>query len=235
MIKPRQLLSRWKRLLAESIGVERYSWPGLNGLDRAVVARLGEAGGFFIEAGANDGYTQSNTYYLERFRGWTGILVEPVPELCARCRRERPCSVVVQAALADSAREGGEIEIAYAGLMSVSDFAFADAATRARHVEEGLRVQEIEASRRMRVPAITLSRLIDRHAGGREVDLLSLDVEGAELVALSGLDMKRHAPRHVLVETRSAGEVITTLAEHYADPIVLNYAGEYQDLFFSRR
>ncbi|CAG0902995.1 unnamed protein product [Darwinula stevensoni] len=34
-------------------------------------------GGFFIEAGAYDGETFSNTLWLERERKWTGLLVEP--------------------------------------------------------------------------------------------------------------------------------------------------------------
>ncbi|XP_063844887.1 uncharacterized protein LOC135091309 [Scylla paramamosain] len=35
-----------------------------------------ERGGFFVEAGALDGESMSNTLWLERERGWTGLLVE---------------------------------------------------------------------------------------------------------------------------------------------------------------
>lgn len=35
--------------------------------------------GFFIECGAYDGETRSNTLYLERFRGWSGLLIEADP------------------------------------------------------------------------------------------------------------------------------------------------------------
>ena len=38
-----------------------------------------QRGGFFIEAGADDGELLSNTLYLEFKRGWTGLLVEPNP------------------------------------------------------------------------------------------------------------------------------------------------------------
>ena len=38
-----------------------------------------QRGGFFIEAGADDGEFMSNTFYLELKRGWTGLLVEPNP------------------------------------------------------------------------------------------------------------------------------------------------------------
>jgi len=55
--------------------------------------------GFFIEAGGFDGFTQSNTDYLERFRGWRGILVEPMPELAALARRNRPEARVLRYAL----------------------------------------------------------------------------------------------------------------------------------------
>ena len=35
--------------------------------------------GFFIECGALDGETRSNSLLFERFRGWTGLLVEADP------------------------------------------------------------------------------------------------------------------------------------------------------------
>ena len=59
-------------------------WTGLNGLqDKKVLKYLPTAPGFFIEAGANDGLKQSNTFYLESRRGWRGLLVEPIPELAS--------------------------------------------------------------------------------------------------------------------------------------------------------
>lgn len=42
--------------------------------------------GYFVEVGANDPVNLSQTWDLEQ-RGWTGILVEPQPELAAELRR----------------------------------------------------------------------------------------------------------------------------------------------------
>lgn len=38
-----------------------------------------QRGGFFVEAGALDGESTSNTLFLELSQGWTGLLVEPEP------------------------------------------------------------------------------------------------------------------------------------------------------------
>ena len=85
--------------LFERLGSERFSRPALFDLDARLEALLPPGPGIFVEAGAHDGYTQSNTYFLERRRGWSGVLVEAVPELAERARRRRPRSRVVQAAL----------------------------------------------------------------------------------------------------------------------------------------
>ena len=78
----------WRRRgVFEALGSRRYSQPALHGMDARLEALLDRDGGVFLEAGAHDGYTQSNTYYLERFRGWTGVLVEAVPELHAKAAR----------------------------------------------------------------------------------------------------------------------------------------------------
>jgi hypothetical protein len=90
----------------EALGSQRYSHPALHGMDARLEELLPEDGGTFVEAGAHDGFTQSNTYYFERFRGWRGVLVEAVPELHAKARRRRRRSVVVRAALVAPEREG---------------------------------------------------------------------------------------------------------------------------------
>ncbi len=190
-----------------------------------------------MEAGANDGFSQSNTYYFERLRGWRGILIEPVPELFARCKRLRRRSRVVQAALVAPDHEGETIEMEVAGLMSVTHDAFGDPVKRQEHVERAIQMEQCGpgGSHTISVPAMTLNEILDREAPGREIDLLSLDVEGAELVALAGLDRKRHSPRFICVEAREPGVVLAMLAPTHELAEVLVDSGRYQDLLLRRR
>lgn len=182
----------WYRCrLFEALGSRRYSSPALFGMDRRLAQLLPWEGGTFVEAGAHDGYTQSNTYYLERHRGWSGLLVEAIPELHARCERRRPGSRVINGALVSPELSGGSVEVQFGDLMST----VGDDRT---HAAGGLAV----TGRRgysTEVPALTLSEALTR-AGLGAVDLLVLDVEGHELDALAGLDMERHAPRFALIE-----------------------------------
>ena len=47
--------------------------------------------GYFVEVGANDPTAaNSQSWHLESQLNWTGILVEPNPELAERCRKLRP-------------------------------------------------------------------------------------------------------------------------------------------------
>lgn len=194
----RVLLMRWRgtkrswRMLAEGRGSARYSRPALHGMDRRLEPYLSWQGGVFIEAGANDGYRQSNTYFLERFRDWSGVLIEPIPELAQEAQRERPKSHVVNTALVAPDFPESTIPIRFGGLKSAVQTA------RGWAVESGFG-EVWDVSYEIRVPARTLRDVIEE-AGIDRVDFLSLDVEGYEPQALAGLDLDRCAPRFVLVE-----------------------------------
>ena len=60
----------------------------------------GKRGGVFVDIGAYDGVTFSNTLMLERERGWTGVCIEPLPDVFAELRQNRGC-VCVQACIGD--------------------------------------------------------------------------------------------------------------------------------------
>ena len=91
--RSRRAAARASRRRREARGDFSRSRPALHGIDRTIERYLGPGRGFFVEAGANDGFQQSNTYALERIHGWNGVLVEPVPELAREAARERAARV----------------------------------------------------------------------------------------------------------------------------------------------
>jgi hypothetical protein len=105
----------------------------------------------------------------------------------------------------------------------------------ARHLAWAVEVQkDLSGTRTMRVPARTLSALIDEAGVGREIDLLSLDVEGAEEAALRGLDLTRHAPRFICVEARDEAAINAVLGGRYRVVEVLTDVGSHRDLLYAR-
>ena len=218
VIRGRYALARARRKAFERRGSKRYSYPALYEMDRQLEAIIDRDGGCFVEAGGHDGYTQSNTYYLERFRGWHGMLVEPMPEMAAEAARNRPGAVVRQCALAPLDHPDSYVEMEFGDLFSTITDLRDD--PHGSWVGGGL-VLGWRDHRRERVPARPLSDLLDE-AQITKVDLLSLDVEGYEAYALRGLDLERHAPEWILVEMhdldfgrKEIGEILGALyAEH---------------------
>jgi FkbM family methyltransferase len=228
----RRLLGCWRRCACEAIGIRRYSRPALDGLDWQLEQYVDFDGGFFVEAGANDGVMQSNTYYLERFRGWTGLLIEGIPSLAKQCRKNRPRSTVVQAALVEAARPGDTVEMHYAGLMSAVAGAMDGVGDTDAHVRHGLEIQGIKNTYIVRVPARTLTDVIQQHRPEGNIDLLSLDVEGMETQVLRGLDFSRYAPHFLCIEARRIEEIKAVLGDRYVLRAVLADKGSRQDLLF---
>lgn len=189
---------RNRRRAAEARGDDSLSRPALYELDRKLDRHLDMDGGFFVEAGANDGYEQSNTYWLERFRSWRGVLVEPIPELHREAVLERPSARVFNCALVPFDHPGGEVAMRYGGLMSVVSGSHGSEAGDRDWVRDAFRLG-MESEYVVEVPARTLSSILDE-VDAPEVDLLSLDVEGFEADVLRGLDLERHGPRFILVE-----------------------------------
>lgn len=203
---------------------------GLDGLDLRLLDHLGgRRGGFFVEAGANDGVSQSNTLLLELALGWRGLLVEPVPRLAAAARVNRPRALVEQAALVPFGAER-TVQMWDVGLMSLVAGAMGGPDRDLAHVRDGAERQGGLEVEQLEVPAVPLSTILDRHGVGAP-DLLVLDVEGFEAAALGGLDLGRHAPEHMLVETRDREELEDLLGDRYEATAELSH----HDILYRRR
>lgn len=203
-----------KRVLKKISGRSRKNpRPALNDLDLKLSRYLDYRNGFFIECGANDGYSQSNTYFLEKKLGWRGVLIEAMPELFERCRESRTRSVVYNCALVSREFRNPTVTMHYANLMSLVDGARKTQEEQARHLSAGVQVQHLEGSYAVDVPARTLDSILDEIQVPEVIDFFSLDVEGYELNVLRGLNLSRYRPVHLLVEADFFEEVDSFLSE----------------------
>ncbi|HYF36595.1 MAG TPA: FkbM family methyltransferase [Prosthecobacter sp.] len=231
----RRQLANLLRPWLERLGIASLSRPALHGIDRRLAQILPQRGGWFLEAGANDGFQQSNTYYLERFRGWHGVLVEPEPSLAAMCRRRRPRASVLECALGSPETADATIELRCAGLMSHVRGALGHDSMERERAAHGLALQGLPPQERtVTVPVRTLTEVLDQAAAPAQPDLLSIDVEGYELEVLKGLDLRRYQPKAICIEVRTSNleEVRLMLARHYHLKEVLHAGEQHGDYLF---
>ena len=153
----------------------------------------GRRGGFFVEVGANRPQFASQTWHLEQL-GWTGILIEPQPDLAAALRQARAANVFAVACSAPG-NAGRFMPLHIAGALSSLD--------RDRMAPGAEPEQVID------VPVRTLDDILAEARAPAGFDLLSVDVEGHELEVLSGFDFARWRPRLILLEDH-----VGNLAKH---------------------
>jgi FkbM family methyltransferase len=205
---------RLRKRICEAMGLDFYSRPSLYDIDRQLEKYLNYGSGFFIEAGANDGYNQSNTYYLESFKKWRGILIEGIPELYQECLEERPQARVFNCALVADDFSDSHVTMYYGNLMSVVKGSRKSEAGDREQIELSKQVQQNFDSYEVRVPARTLTSILDE-CQVKKIDFFSLDVEGFELNVLKGLDFKKYQPKYMLIEASFPEEIEDYISNLY--------------------
>ena len=144
----------------------------------------GAQSGFFVEVGANRPRRESQTWHLEQL-GWTGILIEPQPDLADELRRARSAKVFA-AACSSPANAGWHMPLHVAGALSSLD---------PERMAPGAVAEWI-----IEVPIRTLDDILIAGEAPARFDFLSIDVEGHELEVLSGFDLRRWRPSLILLE-----------------------------------
>lgn len=145
-------------------------------------------GGVFVEFGASDGITGSNSYLLEAFHGWRGVLVEPAQSWHVDLTKARHCAIDHRCV---TDRSGDHVlfrDCAERALSTIDTFTHADRYGRMRG-----------KAQRYKVDTVSLNDLLDQHGLGT-VDYLSIDTEGSELMILTPFDFGRFRPRVITIE-----------------------------------
>ena len=149
-----------------------------------VQAFFGDRKGFYVDVGANDPVLDSQSQHLEAL-GWRGLLIEPDPDCCALLRQTRT-GTVVEMACSSPENAGKQLLLNRAGPHSTLE---------ERPIALGAVVRSTVA-----VQCETLDTILHSHAATEQFDLLSIDIEGHELVALSGFSFDVWRPQLVLIE-----------------------------------
>ena len=95
------------------------------------------------------------------------------------------------------------VDVQYANLMSISENLDLDLDNKSQHIQDGKKfLTENETVFSFGAIATTLTSIIEKSNAPREIDFLSLDVEGAELEVLKGIDFEKYSFKYMLIEVR---------------------------------
>ena len=161
--------------------------------------------GQFVEVGAFDGVTNSNTWGLT-VRGWQGLLVEPQPDQAAKCRsnhQKHPGVKVVEVAVGAEGED--TVALSQAGTLTTANPALA---REYRSIPWSRRA--IASSDNLDVKAVPLDSLLKIHEIRPGFDLLSVDVEGYESIVFSTFHITSWRPKIIIVELVETHPDLTT-------------------------
>ena len=142
-------------------------------------------GEYFVDIGANDGITLSNTYLLEKRYKWKGLCIEGNPEIFRKLAKIRTVQCVNQCVDSDA----GIVKFALDGLNGGIVSADCDNVS--------------EAGVTTYVEARSLKTILDENNAPSEIDYLSIDIEGAEDRALLGFPFEEYRFNCITIERPS--------------------------------
>jgi FkbM family methyltransferase len=143
--------------------------------------------GIFLDIGAHDGESGSNTYFLEKFRNWKGICIEPGIEEFKILKNKRK-SININACVSnyDGVSEFTYIE-GYSNMLSGLTETYNDSHRNriAREVDYyGGKISKIQ------MPVYKLQTILDKE-NLFEIDYCSLDTEGSEFKILQSINFDK--------------------------------------------
>lgn len=148
-------------------------------------------GGFYVDIGCNHPIKASNTYSLY-LKGWTGIAVDGSLEVVKLFKKIRPLDIVCHSLVSDEEKEVVFYEF------ERSDF----------NTMQSLNVDAIETvtkkTKEQTIKTRTLTGILDEiNIGRKQIDVLSIDVEGHDFNVIKSLDFNKYKPNLIIVEIHS--------------------------------
>ena len=145
--------------------------------------------GFFVEFGAADGVSLSNSYLLEKEFGWSGILCEPGRNWHKALKKNRSCVIEFRCVYSKTGERISFSENYLGELSGITEFT--------PETEGGI-LNKTTSS--YQVETISLLDLLDSHNAPKHIDFLSVDTEGSEFEILNAFDFSKYSFGAISVE-----------------------------------
>lgn len=163
--------------------------------------------GFYVDVGAGHPVADNVTFWFY-LKGWRGLVIEPQQNLAAMYAFVRPRDTTACCLVGS---RSGEADF------HVVDRLHGFSTTVESHAKAVSNFGTDYRTRRM--PVETLAALVARHSIDR-IDLLKIDVEGAEADVLAGIDWSGPRPRVLVIEAVAPGNMAEAWREW--EPLVLS-------------
>ena len=144
--------------------------------------------GFFVDIGAHNGINFSNTYCLEKYLDWNGLCIEVNDYIFDDLQRNRNCMCVNECVYEISDVEL-ELEIPLENEIPEGN----DMLTRIKdNIDNDYWSNQFKTTKIFKKKTKSLTDIFEKYNVPRVIDYLSIDIEGAELLALKGLDFNKY-------------------------------------------
>ncbi|KAH3703235.1 uncharacterized protein LOC127860525 [Dreissena polymorpha] len=185
--------------------------------------------GFFVEIGAYDGQSLSNTLLFEMKNNWTGLLIEANPHMFSNIASVNRNCYAINCCLGYT---NTSLTFTLAGMISSAD-AVMTAQHRNRINSERVNFKNDKTySKAVTVQCYSLFDILNV-IGTRKVDYFSLDVEGAELYILESIDWNQIDIDVFTIETDQHRDKIMSFMKDHEYRWLTHLIGD--DIFIKER
>jgi FkbM family methyltransferase len=186
-----------------------------------------KASGFFVDIGAHHPFRFSNTYVFYK-KGWRGINIDATPGSMDAFKSERPEDINIEAGI--SVNEG---TLTYHLFNEPALNTFSE-----ERVKYLLETTPYKLDRKVAVKTYTLAKILDEHLPkGKQIDFLSIDVEGLDFEILQTNNWEKYSPTFILIEdlNGSLANITNTDLYKYLQPLGYEVVAKtHNTLFFKK-
>lgn len=173
----------------------RYQLPHdcqIPNLDKIYYKYFGEIStGFFVEVGAFDGESVSNTSFLAD-SGWKGIYIEPILDYYIQCSNRHQKNNVIVSNLSIGLDEG-EQEIYCSGIVSTLD-------KKQSEIISQMEIFNYPSFNKTKCYQMRFDSFLKKYNVPKNFDLLVVDVEGKEDEVFHSFNLSEWIPKMMIVE-----------------------------------